>query len=78
MSNQNSALSSSATSERGRYFRLFSKMFLFLLGVVFLASGLASYITGATLFVDGGQMASKFGTWTEETAEFRDGRWRLR
>jgi NAD(P)-dependent dehydrogenase (short-subunit alcohol dehydrogenase family) len=45
---------------------------------IFLASNLASFITGATLFIDGGQMAAKFGTWSEASADFRDGRWQLR
>ncbi|MCW5963453.1 MAG: SDR family oxidoreductase [Bryobacterales bacterium] len=46
--------------------------------VAFLASEEASFITGATLLVDGGQMAGKFGTWSEETASFQTDHWRLR
>jgi NAD(P)-dependent dehydrogenase (short-subunit alcohol dehydrogenase family) len=46
--------------------------------IAFLASPLASFITGAGLLIDGGQMAAKFATWDESAAEFTEGRWRLR
>ena len=45
--------------------------------IAFLASSQASYITGTTLNIDGGQLASKFGTWGSLDARFEQGRWKL-
>lgn len=46
--------------------------------IAFLASEAASFITGTCLYVDGGQMATKYGTWTEEKADFFGDRWWLK
>lgn len=46
--------------------------------IVFLASPLASFITGADLLIDGGQMAAKFGVWNEDIGAFKADHWELK
>lgn len=46
--------------------------------IAFLASDAASFINGAALLVDGGQMAAKYSLWNDEIGTFENGRWNLK